>query len=181
VTAGSARARSTSVADLEGLLAGVTHRLATVPAGERHLAAAGLAEEGRGALRAGRRAEALATLLRAHEILDAEEPEEELREFPRGLIAYLPRGDRGVPVGPEEDAVSNRLRLALRLAAVRRRDGVDTTPIEARLREAESHHRSGARASAVRCINEALGMLERAEPGGRSGDAPRDARAKGES
>jgi hypothetical protein len=180
VTAGAKTARTTSVADLEGLLAGLTHRLSSVPSGPGHATVVRLAEEGRVAMRQGKRADALAVLLRAHEILDSEEPEQELREFPRGLIAYLPRGDRGVPAGPDEDAVANRLRLALRLAAVRRRDGVDTGPIEERLREAESFYRAGERTAAVRSINAALGLLERAWPNGAPGDGRRGARERRE-
>ncbi|MCI4349989.1 MAG: hypothetical protein L3K15_00510 [Thermoplasmata archaeon] len=174
MTAGPKRTRPSSVADLEGLFAGVAHRLSTLPPGPGRTQATEFAEQGRVAMRRGKRDDALALFLRAHEILDSEEREPELREFPRGLIAYLPRGDPGVPVGPEEDALVNRLRLALRLAAVRRRDGMDTNEVEACLRAADVQFRNGDRPAAVRSINAALGMLERASPPRPAPAGPRD-------
>ncbi|MCI4319627.1 MAG: hypothetical protein L3K23_05815 [Thermoplasmata archaeon] len=158
------RGSTTSAADLEGLHAGLNHRLASAPRGKSRDEASALAEKGRGALERGEWVEAREALLAAHERLDAEEPESELREFPRGLVGYVPRGDRGVPVGPEEDSVANRLRLALRLAAVVRRDGIDTERIDERLRAAEAFYRTGDRAGAVRATDDALGWLERARP-----------------
>jgi hypothetical protein len=162
VTGRRRRGTTTSPPELEGLLAGLTHRLAVAPAGKAHEQAAALAATGRAALDRGQWVEAREALLAAHERLDVEEPESELREFPRGLVGYVARGDRGVPVGPEEDPVANRLRLALRLAAVLRRDGVSTAPIDERLRQAEAHYREGERGAAVRATDEALGLLERA-------------------
>ena len=143
-------------------MAGLSHRLANAPAGPAREAASVFAEQGRSALRRQAWVEAREALLAAHEQLDAVATETELREFPRGLVGYVPRGDRGVPVGAEEDPVANRLRLALRLATVLHRDGIPTERIEERLREAETQFDAGDRAAAVRTTNEALGLIERA-------------------
>ncbi|HTT26758.1 MAG TPA: hypothetical protein VMH90_07355, partial [Thermoplasmata archaeon] len=110
--------------DLEGYLVGVRRRV-----GERRTAGTidpALGAELRAAeasLRAGELAEADRRLRRLDARLDELTPEVEMTDRPRGLVGFRTVGDPGVPPGPEEDPLANRLVLVGRLAAVRESQG----------------------------------------------------------
>ena len=89
------------------------------------------------------------------------QPEERLREFPRGLVGYVPDGDPGEPTPEEEDSLFNRVALAGRLLDVRRASGFDVSRPTARLREAEAALRSGDRRRAREECDAVFGYLER--------------------
>ncbi|MGI0053754.1 MAG: hypothetical protein ACRECR_05825, partial [Thermoplasmata archaeon] len=74
--------------------------------------------------------------------------ESELAEFPRGLVGYVPRGDRGDP--PGEDPLANRIELLGRLLPLARLGVADGIRARAELAEAVEALRRGDRESARR-------------------------------
>ncbi len=145
--------------EIEGFLEGVTHRLRGLPEPPRRDLEADLGRA--------REAFALGALVETERILldlevraDAIEGEPELSEWPRGLVGYVPKGERGHATSDEEDPLSNRLRLIGRLAAVRRSQGRDVSRAEALLGEADAALRAGDRRSARRRVDEAHALLE---------------------
>ncbi|HEV2317675.1 MAG TPA: hypothetical protein VGV89_08905 [Thermoplasmata archaeon] len=86
--------------------------------------------------------------------------ESELTEFPRGLVGYVPIGDRGRPLEPEDEAIAHRRRLVLHLTdltplAPEERQGILST-----LREAERAIEARDRTRAKRLVDEAHTRLE---------------------
>ncbi len=157
--------RRPSAAEVEGFLAGVEHDLAQLRTeGTPDLESEGELARARDLLRKGERGPAAGAAARIDDRLRARRGESELTEFPRNLIAYVPRGDPGNPPGPEEDPLRNRHRLVLRLA--------DLTPVppadrERALREltaAGADLARGDRRSARRRIDEAHRLLEPRDP-----------------
>ncbi len=165
----SATPRPTLLAEeVEGFLAGVDERL-------KERRRAGNAETelearwtrardlvARGALR-----DAETELLTIDARLDEREEESELTEFPRGLVGYVPAGERGRPPTDEEDPVANRLRLIERLLDVRRHEGRDVGPLVARLAAAFTALRAGDRGLARRLGDEVHAALDAGPPGER--------------
>lgn len=156
-------------AELEGYLIGVERRLAertaegpVDPELGRELA------EARTALRAGRLREADERLRRLDGRLDALRPEMEMVDRPRGLVGYVPKGDRGVPPTPEEDALANRIRLVGRLASLRAAEGREVAGALAALRRAQTAYDRGDREEARRALDAAHRALDepRTRPGG---------------
>ena len=149
--------------EVEGFLAGVVERLAErrragTPRPELETRVEAARQElGRGGVRAAETA-----LLDVDRLLDEDEEESELTEFPRGLVGYTPVGDRGRPPRDDEDPVANRLRLVERLLDVRRRAGHDVAAPLARLREAFAALRAGDRARARALGDEVHAVLDRA-------------------
>jgi hypothetical protein len=93
--------------------------------------------------------------------LRATEPERELQEFPRGLVGYVPVGERGAPVEEEEDPVANRLALASRLLTVKQSEGWDVSDALESLQEAQAAYRAGDKRNAQRLCEAAVHRLER--------------------
>lgn len=147
--------------DLEGYLVGVSRRL------EERTAAHGpdpaLVEElaaARKALHAGRLSEADRKLRALDARLDADRPEVEMQDHPRGLIGYVPKGDRGVPPTAEEEPLANRIRLIGRLATVRAAEGRDVTVARRLLTEAQAAYDAGDRPLARRKVDDAHRRLD---------------------
>jgi tetratricopeptide (TPR) repeat protein len=122
--------------------------------------AAALKARAESALQAGRLEEAVDILESADNALDALEPEMALREFPRGLVDYVPQGARGEPPSREEEKESNRLLIASRIAGVRRQEGLASDEAERLLRAAEKAYRDGDRAKARSLVEAALRVLD---------------------
>lgn len=154
--------RSGSPEEVWGFLAGVEHQLA-----ERRRAGTPEPEWEAQVRRARDSAEA-GDWLYAERVLDEvdrhlgeTEREEQLREFPRGLVDYVPVGDAGTPTPEEEDSLANRLVLAGRLLELRRSEGFETSPWSAQLLEAETAYRAGDRKAAKNLVDGVIGGLER--------------------
>lgn len=158
-----------SAEELEGYLAGMTHRLSqlTVPADTRR-AVAELLEQARRELAAGDLPGTERTTREAERQLDeVDEEEAELSEFPRGLVGYVPTGSRGSPTPREEEPLSNRMLLVHRLWEVRRAQRREVDPLLPALREAEAAYAAGDRTRARRLIDRVHADLEAlGEPGG---------------
>lgn len=154
---------SRAPSELEGFLAGLRHRLAAGPDDpglRRRLAEAELA------LTAHAPERALAILSEVEDRLDAREPEEELRERPRGLVSFRrPTADPLAPTPAEEDPLANRLLLVGRLLAVRARAGDRVDDLVAKLRRAEAERRAGRPAVAKKLVDEVHDVLDRAARG----------------
>jgi hypothetical protein len=150
--------------ELWGFLTSVEHRLAARRrAGHAEPEWEAKARRARTFAEAGRwsQAERLMRTVDAH--LRSTEPEAELREFPRGLVGYVPQGERGAPTPEEEDALRNRVAIASRLLDLRRGEGYDVTEPWRELRDAEAALRAGDRRTARQRCDAALGALERLE------------------
>ncbi len=93
--------------------------------------------------------------------LDRARDETEVVERPRGLVAYTPIGGREAPPGPEEEPLANRLRLLVRLAAVRASHGRDVSEAQALLAAAHRAYERGDRAAARAEADRAHALLER--------------------
>lgn len=145
--------------EVEGFLEGVTLRVAHAAPAERERHAASLAEARRG-LALGRLHDAEARLVAIDQALAEAEGEPELSEFPRGLVGYVAKGDRGHPTPDDEEPMANRIRVIARLIEVRRSEG---RPVEAwvkALREAQAAYADGDRARAKRLCDSLLGEVE---------------------
>ncbi|MGA7922529.1 MAG: hypothetical protein WCA77_00935 [Thermoplasmata archaeon] len=156
--------------ELAGYAEGLAHQLADQrtkgtpdESGERELL------RWRHALAVGDLRQAAEGLTRLDERLRAGRSELALREFPRGLTDYVPRGSRGMPGGREDDSLGNRLLIAGRLLTVRRSQGVELTGTEMRLREAEGAYAAGDMNRARDLCHRVLSELESARAPG-SGD-----------
>lgn len=146
--------------EIEGFLVGVAHRVAAVAEPERAVLLADL-ERARAARDAGDLATAEATLLTLERRMDELEGEPELAEFPRGLVGYVPLGDRGHATPPEEDPLRNRVVLIERLRDVRASAGWEVEPSSVLLREARAALDAGDRTTARARVDRAHALLER--------------------
>ncbi|MCI4360449.1 MAG: hypothetical protein L3J91_01980 [Thermoplasmata archaeon] len=145
----------------------MTHRLDHAAPTEQALHTATLAEAKR-LLVSGRLAEAEATLVAIDAALEHAEGEPELSDFPRGLVGYIPTGDRGHPTTDEEEPMANRIRLVARLIEVRRSEGRDVEAWIAALRAAQSAYLDGDRARARRLCDAVLSQVEHERSGARA-------------
>jgi hypothetical protein len=153
--------------EVEGFLDGVTHRLDHAPPEQQQLHAAALASA-QGLLARGRLAEAESALVAIDRALQRAEGEPELSEFPRGLVGYVPTGDRGHPTPDDEEPTANRIRLVARLIEVRRSEGRDVEPWVAALRTAQSAYADGDRPRARRLCDAVLSEVESDRAGSRA-------------
>jgi hypothetical protein len=156
--------------EVEGFLEGVTLRLAHSGPEDRARHAAALAEA-KHCLHRGQLVEAEALLVAIDAALEAAEGEPELSEFPRGLVGYVPKGDRGHPIPEDEEPVANRIRLVARLIEVRRSEARDVEEWVRALREAQAAYQSGDRARARRLCDAVLREVETELPPRRSTEA----------
>ena len=145
--------------EIEGFLEGLTLRVAKSDPPERERLRPDLEEAGR-RLDQGELTEAEEILVRIDRALDESEGEPELSEFPRGLVSYVPTGDRGHPTPEEEEPIANRIRLVSRLIEVRRSQGRDVQPWVGALNAARDAYASGDRARARRLTDEVLRAVE---------------------
>jgi hypothetical protein len=83
-------------------------------------------------------------------------------QWPRGVTGYVPSGPEDEVPSPEEDRLTNRVRLAARLLAVVRGQGRDVDRIVRQLAEAEAALRAGDPPRATRLLDGVLAELERA-------------------
>jgi hypothetical protein len=90
--------------------------------------------------------------------------EGEVTQWPRGLTGYVPSGPEDDVPSPDEDRLTNRVRLAARLLAVRRDQGRDVDALVRQLVDAESALRAGDRARATVLLDGVLAGLERGDP-----------------
>jgi hypothetical protein len=157
----SPRPRSTPPAreEVEGFLEGTTLRLAHATPEERARHAAALAEA-KHCLHRGQLVEAEALLVAVDAALELAEGEPELSEFPRGLVGYVAKGDRGHPTPEDEEPIANRIRLVARLIEVRRSERRDVEEWVRALREAQGAYTSGDRATARRLCDAVLREVE---------------------
>lgn len=155
------RSRSARAAEVEGFLIGIDRRLQaeSTPEGPDPTAAR-LAAEGRAAAATGDWARAEALLEAAGAQLDALRPEPRLREWPRGLVEYVPTGRPEAESTTEEDPLFNRLLLVQRLLGVRAAEGFRGAGVVETLRAAEAAYRAGDRPRARRLVDEAHAVLD---------------------
>jgi len=83
----------------------------------------------------------------------------EVRDWPRGLLAYVATTPERPNLDPEEDRGQNRQRLALRLLDLWEREGNDVEPARERLRRAAGRRERGERAAADAEVEDVLGEL----------------------
>jgi hypothetical protein len=147
--------------ELTGFLEGVRVRLlerrregSPLPDLERRLASA------EAAIVARKLPEAEQILLTISDQLDRDEPEPELSEFPRGLLRYEARGDRGVPTPEEEEPVANRLTLMEKLLTVAGGEGIDVTDLRVALVMARADYVGGERRRAKETGERVLAELD---------------------
>ena len=147
--------------ELEGYLVGVGRRLEEVrSAGQPDPDLEATLRKARVAVHANALDEADRLLRSIDAALDARRPEMEMLDRPRGLVGYTPIGDRGVPPGPEEEPLANRMRLVARLASLRESEGRDVGTARRHLREADAAYRAGDLAVARRCLDAAHRILD---------------------
>ena len=162
----SASRRRPTHAEVEGFLAGVEHQLRAK--GTPDPEAARLLEAGRAALKDGDRAGAERLLIAASDRLRSLRAEPPLREWPRGLVGYVPTlPEQGSP-DADEDPVTNRLRLVERLLAVARSRGIPVDDLVPSLSEAARRRAAGDVRGARRLIDEVHAEVDR-----RTGPSPR--------
>ena len=152
--------------DLEGYFVGVARRVEErraeaplEPAVDTELKAA------RAALDAGRLAEADERLRALDGLLDARTPEMEMLDRPRGLVGYVPLGDRGVPPESEEEPLANRIRLVGRLASLRASEGTDVREARRELARAQAAYDAGDRPAARAAVDRAHRWLDEGTAG----------------
>ncbi len=145
--------------DVEGFLVGVEHRLQRLEAPDPDASA--LVAGARRAIAEGAWARAEAALEAASQRLDALEPEDRLREWPRGLVEYVSTRPLGGPPAREEEPIANRLLLVQRLLAVRRADRIEVDDLLPRLHEAEAAYRAQDLVRARRLVDEVQSELDR--------------------
>ena len=145
--------------EVEGFLEGVTLRLAHASSEDRARHGPTLAEA-KHCLNRGQLVEAEALLVAVDSALEAAEGEPELSEFPRGLVGYVPTGDRGHPTPEDEEPVANRIRLLARLIDVRRSEGRDVARWVRALGEARAAYDAGDRPGARRRCDAILREVE---------------------
>ncbi len=85
--------------------------------------------------------------------------EGEVRDWPRGLVAYVPRTPDSTSPDPEEDRGTNRQRLALRLLDLEDRAGGSTGDARSRLYRAARLRTQGRTADADAEVEAVLGDL----------------------
>jgi hypothetical protein len=155
--------------ELEGFLEGLTERARTWKReGRLPSDVEGLLEDGRRRILEGKLVEGESSLLAADRRMAALSPEVELMEYPRGLVGYVPRGERGAPPQRDEEQLSNRLLLVQRLLVVRRGEGREVDTLVQRLNEAEAAYLAGDRALARRLIDDVQDRLDAGVVGGQS-------------
>ena len=99
--------------------------------------------------------------------------EGEVTQWPRGLVAYVPKGPADAAPSLEEDRTLHRLELAARLVAVLRSRGEPMDPELALLSGAEEAWRAGDREGARRTVEGLLADLDaRTRPPVRPGPTP---------
>ena len=145
--------------EVEGFLEGVTLRLAHASSEDRARHGAALAEA-QHCLNRGQLVEAEALLVAIDAALETAEGEPELSEFPRGLVGYVPKRDRGHPTPDDEEPIANRIRLVARLIEVRRSEGRDVEEWVGALRNAQGAYSSGDRPKARRLCDAVLREVE---------------------
>jgi hypothetical protein len=133
--------------EVEGFLEGVTLRLAHASVAERGRHDASLSKAKR-CLERGDLVGAESRLVAIDSALQAAEGEPELSEFPRGLVGYVAKGDRGHPTRDDEEPLANRIRLVARLIEVRRSEGRDVEEWVRALGEAQRAYTEGDRPTA---------------------------------
>lgn len=155
----SAARRRPGPAEVEGFLTGVEHQLRSmeVPDAEatRHLEAA------RSAVRAHDWSGAERELFAATDRLRRLTGESPLREWPRGLVGYVPTEPERKAPDPGEDPVTNRLRLVERLLAVARSRGTPVDDLVPPLAEAARLRAAGDSRGAQGRIDEVHAELDR--------------------
>lgn len=153
--------RSRAPEELDGFLAGLRHALDRRRAeGRDDPVAEDGWERARRAIELGDRTAAARYLTEVDDRLRADREESELTEFPRGLVGYVPKGDRGAPVPPEEEPLEQRRRLVLRLADLVELSPPDRARVESDLARAERALARGDRREAKRTIDEAHALVE---------------------
>jgi hypothetical protein len=153
--------------EIEGFLRGVEHRLrARQGAGPPEEPSETELTEARAAIRRADWSRAEALLRTIDERLESTEPEDALREWPRGLVAFRGPGEASPP-SEYDDPIANRLVLVARLLEIRRSQGWDVAEMTRTLHAADRALRAGDRARA-----KALGDQVHAELDG--GTARRD-------
>lgn len=85
--------------------------------------------------------------------------EGEVRDWPRGLVAYVPATPDAASLDPEEDRGANRQRLALRLLDLHARAGGSVEGARARLRHAARLRTEGRVREADTEVEAVLGEL----------------------
>lgn len=166
---GSARGADELEGYLEGVRRRVGERRALGPIDPDWVRRLSDAEQ---ALRAGD-LEVADRILRALDaVLDSLREEVELTERPRGLVGYVPRGNRGVPPGPEEEALANRIRLVVRLLAVRESEGLVLEEARRGLERARQAYAAGDRATARLEVDRAHELVESGTRGDRRRPTP---------
>ncbi|MGI0131573.1 MAG: hypothetical protein ACREDK_00515 [Thermoplasmata archaeon] len=162
------RRRPATADELDGLLEGLRALAATRRReGRADASAEKLLVRAADALHHHRDPEAETFLLTAERILREQSPEVELLEFPRGLVGYVPSGERGAPPQRDEEQLSNRLLLVQRLLAVRRAEGASLDDLVERLNEAEAAYRKGDRSTARRLVDAVHDRLDMGDAPGR--------------
>jgi hypothetical protein len=148
--------------ELEGFLEGVATRLhLRAKEGRPEPEAQELLARARRALDSGSLADAESHLVAASRRLDAGESELELSERPRGLVDYVPRGDRGRPPERGEEPLSNRLLIVQRLYSVVAASGRPVGNLATTLARAERAYVAGDRGLARRLCDEVHAELDR--------------------
>jgi len=149
--------------DVEGFLEGVSYRVAQQPADVRGELVPEIARAV-AALRDSDLTTAETILLAADRRMDEVEGERELAEFPRGLVDYVPIGDRGRPTPNDDDPLANRIRLVGRLLDVRRSQGRDVDAATETIRSAEAALARGDRGAARSLCDRAHATAEADTP-----------------
>jgi hypothetical protein len=152
-----------SVEELAGFLAGLSSSLdAERRAGHPRPGLEAELARARGALERGDRSGASDRLERIASTLGEERKESELVDRPRGLVGYVPVGERGSAVGDADDPLANRRRLVLRLADLVELDPVARGRLLEELRTAEAELARGDRGAARARIDAAHRHVEQA-------------------
>jgi hypothetical protein len=148
-------------AELEGFAAGLRLQLDRVRRdGQRSAEGERLWSEALVHLQEGRLHDAERILLQLDRSLAADQPQQEMTDRPRGLIAYRARWAVGVPPPREEEPVANRLLLVQRLWEVRRSQGRPVEGLLPQLHAAEQAYQAGDRQRTRRIVDEVLSALE---------------------
>ncbi len=87
--------------------------------------------------------------------------EGEVTEWPRGLVAYVPKGSDEGTASIEEDRTRNRILLAGRLLALLRAQGREVDAEVAELRAAEQALSHNDRRTATELVERLLAALDR--------------------
>lgn len=148
--------------ELEGFLEGVAYRVRRrAEEGRPQAESERLLASARAALTAGDLEAVERDLRAADRHLDRDETELELSEHPRGLVGYVPRGERGRPPERAEEPLSNRLVIVERLLSVVAARGERVEVLAAELARAEQAYLAGDRELARRLCDRVHAELDR--------------------